>query len=151
MAIPEFTEYGLLPPGIHDASQHEVVERYCTNPNRREIWDLFLLCYSTELSQKGWSNTILIDGGFTSDKPTTKDVDVVLDVSALQDHRLLEAYFWHADNHDRLLDQYKTDFWLYHPLIPNDLRIYFTYIKEHERLARGAPPTETKGLLRIQL
>lgn len=151
MAIPEFNEFGLLPVGVHQATPREVEGRYCGNPNRREIWRLFLHFYRTELMPLNWSSTMFIDGGFTSDKPVTKDVDVILDVSHLQPVDLLLAANWHGTNHDRVETQYKTDFWLYHPLLPNDLRTFFCYIKEHERLARGAPIGATKGLLRLEL
>lgn len=151
MAIPDFNEFGLLPTGIHLTDAMEIEARYCGNPNRATIWGHFLDCYRTELRPLGWSNIVWVDGGFTSDKPHTKDIDVVMDVSRLDDSSLFQAVLWHGTNHDRLEQTYHTDFWLYHPKLPSDLRSFFAYIKEQERLARRAPLGTTKGLLRLEL
>lgn len=149
--IPELTDYGLLPPGIYPTTEQEIVDRYCGNPNRMEIWTLFREFLGTELPVLTWSRTMLIDGGFTSDKPVTKDVDVVLDVSPLADADLLEAIIWQTQNHGRVKARYKTDFWIYHPRLPQDLGQFFCYVREAERLERGAPVGTTKGLLRLEL
>lgn len=151
MSIPEFDEFGLLPAGTFPATKVEIQERYCSNPNRRDIWDRFLIFCEQELLPNGWSNILLVDGGFTSDKPHTKDIDVVLDVSAQPIEKVYEAFFWQLGNYARIKETYLTDFWVFHPAFPSDLTAYFRYIKEEERILRGAPTGHTKGLLRLEI
>ena len=151
LPIPSFNEYGLLPHGTFDASKEEIVERYCGNPNRSEIWTKFIDFCDTELLPLNYSNVVLVDGGFTSDKIHTGDIDVVLDVASLGLHDLFNIMVWQAENHDRIKLTYATDFWIYHPSIPQDLRLFFQYVKETERLQRGAPDGQKKGLLRVLL
>ncbi|WP_434032980.1 DUF6932 family protein [Cupriavidus sp. a3] len=150
MPIPPFTDFGLLPEGIHVCSPEEIVDRYCANPNRQAIWERFLHCCA-ELRDLGWVQSVLVDGGFTSDKPVTKDIDVVIDANHLDDASFYSAWVWWVANRQRIMDDLTVDLWLHHQMMPNDLSQFFCYVKEPERLQRGAPEGVRKGLLRISL
>ncbi|MFM0441317.1 hypothetical protein PQQ84_33140 [Paraburkholderia strydomiana] len=149
MAIPPFTAFGLLPEGTFDTDFGEIVGRYCENPNRHGIWTNFIRFCAEELGHGRWSNRLFLDGGFTSDKPVTKDIDVIIDMTGFEVGVVFEAVTWQMANYERLKAQYQVDFWVYHPQIPNDLTAFFRYVKEEERLARGAPVDVRKGLLRV--
>ena len=151
MAIPEFDEFGLIPTGTFHVTKQEIEDRYCNNPNRLEIWTKFQSFCQKELAPKEWSKIVLVDGGFTSNKQHTKDIDVVLDISDQSDLMVFEAFVWQAQNHDRIAATYLTDFWVFHPNFPRDLSEFFRYIKEEERLLRGAPLGHKKGLLRMKI
>lgn len=149
MPIPDFTEYGILPEGHFNATKAEISDRYLTNPNRAEIWSKFEE-FILEVQGQQWAATVqayLLDGGFTSDKQTTKDIDVVLDLSTADDISLYEACFWLNTHRERFTTDYQVDVYPYHPKIPNDLRAYFAYVKVDERIQRGAPIDTRKGLL----
>ena len=149
MPIPDFNDYGLLPSGIFDCVESEIVDRYCqNNQNRDQIWGLFKQFIQ---SPKPFNlpDHIYIDGGFTSDKAATKDIDVVIDISHLDDANAFKAYAWLASNKSSLMTTYKVDCWLKHHVITNDLVSFFQYVKTDEALARGLPNGEKKGLLRM--
>ena len=140
-----------MPEGTFDTRPEDIEDRYCDNPNRRKIWDKFIDFCHRELSHINSPKVIYIDGGFTSDKPYTKDIDIILDVSDLDDSSLLKTVMWQQGNHSIFASTYQVDFWLYHPMFPKNLCSFFEYIKEAERIERGAAPGAKKGLLRISL
>lgn len=149
MAIPEFTSFGILPPGHFLVEKQDIEERYLQNPNRAVIWEKFE-AFLEELKTLPWASKIkgyYLDGGFTSNKPWTKDIDVVIDLSNADDATLYEAWFWILEQHDRLEDTYQVDAYPYHPRSKNDLRAYFSYVKSEECVQKGAPLDTKKGML----
>lgn len=149
MPIPDFTEYGLLPDGEYPATRDEISDRYLNNPNRAEIWLLFE-SFLMELQQQAWYqniNTLWLDGGFTSDKPSTKDIDVIIDISRLSDSNILDAIVWLDTEHNRLQAEFRVDAYPYHPKITSNFRSFFAYVKTDECLQRNAPTETRKGLL----
>ena len=151
MPIPSFDQFGLLPHGIYDCTESEIIDRYCAaNNNRLIIWDLFKE-FIQQPQTFSWPNHIYIDGGFTSNKSVTKDIDVVIDISHLNDAEAFGALVWLSANKQSIMDAYKVDFWIKHGLIQNDLIDYFQYVKEEDALAKGMPTGSKKGLLRMSL
>ena len=149
MPIPDFTEYGLLPAGEYPATRSEISDRYLHNPNRAEIWHLFEV-FIAELQQQTWYqniSTLWLDGGFTSDKPYTKDIDVIIDVSLLDDASAFTAVTWLLNEQIRLQRDFRVDAYPYHPRIANNFRSFFSYVKTDECLQRNAPMNTRKGLL----
>lgn len=151
MPIPSFDQFGLLPHGIYDCTEGEILDRYCTsNNNRLIIWDLFKEFVGQPKSFP-WPSHIYIDGGFTSNKSVTKDIDVVLDISHLNDAEAFQALVWLSDNKQSIMSRYKVDIWIKHRLMKNDLIDYFQYVKQEDILAKGMPMGSKKGLLRMPL
>jgi hypothetical protein len=151
MPIPTLTSYGVLPEGIHECTAEEIFISYCAaNSNRRMIWELFQEVLDLP-RHFIWPEHIYIDGGFTSNKPQTKDIDVVLDISHLDDHDAYTAFGWLSAHRELLSEKYRVDFWLKHSLMQNNLVDFFQYIKEEEILMKGMPTSIKKGLLRMPL
>jgi hypothetical protein len=152
MPIPALTDYGLLPPGEHACTRDEIYLIYCANnDNRRTIWESFVTFLDNEERTFAWPNEIYVDGGFTSDKPVTKDIDVVLDISHLDDRSSFLAITWWLQNQKRFFDQFKVDFWLKHAQMGKDLKSFFCYVKPAEQLQRQLPNNTQKGILRMAL
>ena len=71
--IPEFNEYGNLPPGIHHATWNEIVTRYATSVRRRELLD-GLLDALRSLKGAGCA-TAYLDGSVITSKDHPGDFD----------------------------------------------------------------------------
>jgi hypothetical protein len=75
--IPPFNEHGYLPPGIHQATLDEVIDRFGTGSEQREaqaqslLW-LLPLCRDAAIAK------LLINGSFVTDVQEPNDVDCVL-------------------------------------------------------------------------
>jgi hypothetical protein len=78
MSLPALLPNGYLPPGVHEATLSEVVERFGTNTPRRQVLasrlqELLSLARATRKLQR-----IFIWGSFVTDKPFPRDLDVFL-------------------------------------------------------------------------
>jgi hypothetical protein len=71
--IPEFDEGGNLPPGIHEATWTEIVNRYSTSTHRRDLLD-GLLDALRSLKAAGCS-TAYLDGSFVTAEEHPGDFD----------------------------------------------------------------------------
>lgn len=78
--IPEFTETGLLPPGVHRATFEEFEQRfvYFDRSDRRfRIFDKLRELYQ-QAQKSGIVKRILIGGSFVADKAEPNDFDCIL-------------------------------------------------------------------------
>lgn len=159
MAIPEFNEYGLLPPGTFDASTNDVEIRYCGNPNRAQIWQgfkCFMALFEYDFKPLDTCRPdIILDGGFTSNKPHTKDIDIVFDYSrhSLNNNEnvleFMRFYRWAETYHDYADLMYKVDFYPSHNSLGNNFCSFFAYINAKDRNDKKIPlDLPHKGLLR---
>lgn len=80
MEIPEFTECGLLPAGVHDCTIPEIEARFCHNEHRSERWASFL-AFLDWASSLPTAVSYLIDGSFVSDKALPNDIDLAVDIT----------------------------------------------------------------------
>lgn len=80
MPVPDFTDNGLLPAGIHGCSLAEAEEVLSSNPRRAEIWQ-GLLRFIDWADPLPPPTSMLIDGSYVTDKPLPGDVDVVVDIT----------------------------------------------------------------------
>ena len=150
LAIPDWTKHGVLPTGHHECFLDEIETRFAFNAHRIKLWTSFLRFISRLQSQPN-PQTLLIDGGFTSDKTTPSDIDLVLDLSnCAQDVANHWISTW-ATQQAAIKTQYLVDLWVYCPGFPNDLRSFFEYVRPEESLLRGMGPNERKGLLKVNL
>ena len=78
MAIPEFTQVGDLPPGIHKASLEEAVAHFGTCSDRRKVLSLRLTRVHQIASQTGHLARFVVFGSFVSEKREPNDVDVFM-------------------------------------------------------------------------
>lgn len=157
MAIPEFDEYGLLPSGIFDVTEEDILVRYCGNPNRKKIWQNFnyFIHFFNASFQPKFKIHFLLDGGFTSNKPHTKDIDIIADISHVKlDKDGVLEYFrlseWCAKYHNYADLMYKVDLYLNHDeTAQSNFKGFFSYIKQAEKHAKNIPENHTKGMLRL--
>lgn len=86
MSLPTFTSQGLLPDGVHPATEDELKER-CVDPfpmsrTRQTVFDGFCR-YRSDLSGLGLNITQWVDGSFTDEtRLDPDDIDLVNFVSA---------------------------------------------------------------------
>ena len=75
--IPEFIDiggpWGVLPPGIHDATLKEVERRFATNTRRKSLLEGFLRGVDS-LRQAG-CRVVFLDGSSVAEKPNPGDFD----------------------------------------------------------------------------
>lgn len=95
--IPEFDEYGNLPPGVHFCEWEEFVDRFGTNPLILRLMRGLLMVM--EALQAAGCRTIYINGSFVTLKPDPGDFDacwdredVDIDYLRLQAPKLLNHY-----------------------------------------------------------
>ncbi len=71
--IPEFSDSGLLPPGIYWVSWSEMFERFSHSPRRRMLLDgLFAALQSLKIAG---CQTLYVDGSFVTAKEDPNDYD----------------------------------------------------------------------------
>ena len=80
--VPEFTEAGLLPPGIHDASWHEVQRQFGFNSHRRDL--LVGLAFALANLRRAGCNRVWLDGSFVTTKEYPNDYDACWDPVRVQ-------------------------------------------------------------------
>lgn len=148
MPIPEFTEYGLLPQGIHDCTPDEAERFLCSNEHRSAIWNGLqkFLAWAASLPTP---SAILIDGSYVTDKPMPEDVDVVVDISSCS---LADQQIWvdgWATQHQDMKDVNRVDFYPFAIGHGNDFSEFFQYVRVDDAFRRGVSPQVRKGILRV--
>jgi hypothetical protein len=150
MAIPEFTEFGLLPEGIHSCSTEEAAGFLCTNEHRTAIWQ-GLQGFVAAIAHLPTPSAILVDGSFVTDKPLPGDADVIIDISNCNEGEYrLWADFW-SENFERTKEEFRVDFYPVVAGLGHDFSTFFQYVRIDDALQRGVPPTTRKGILKVQL
>ena len=78
MALPEFTQTGDLPVGVHAASLAETVARFGTGSDRRKLLALRLDRIHQIASQTDHLARLVVFGSFVTDKHEPNDVDIFM-------------------------------------------------------------------------
>lgn len=148
MPIPEFTEYGLLPQGVHDCTPDEAEQLFCSNEHRSAIWSGLkeFLAWAATLPTP---SAILLDGSYVTDKPMPEDVDVVVDISSCS---VADQQIWvdgWAEQRQGMKDIHKVDFYPFAAGIGNDFSAFFQYVRVDDALRRGVSPHVRKGILKV--
>jgi len=78
MSLPALLPNGYLPPGVHEATLSEVVERFGTNTPRRQVLASRLQELLSLARATGRLQRIFIWGSFVTDKPFPRDLDLFL-------------------------------------------------------------------------
>ena len=140
MAIPKLNAYGLLPPGVHEASMAEVERRFGIGPKRAYLVEQGLKPVVQELMQMGISE-LYLGGSFTTEKVSPGDVDGYVVVSVRSDicQKVIERQeFWRT--------QYQVDIGLATEDLEGDLVFWEDWFVH----TKGDPPRE-RGILRLTL
>jgi hypothetical protein len=149
MPIPELSEYGLLPEGIHDCTLEEIGARFGRFQKTDRRVQLFTkLCALVQEEQRaGIAIEIFIDGSFVTDKATPGDIDLVLVVPA--EYRSggdLPPFRYNAISKQHLRQRYQFDVFV----ARQNSSLYnqqLDFFQHDSRLPSG----NTKGILRIKL
>lgn len=152
--IPALTDKGLLPIGIHDCSLAEISARFSTSDNRNkrmELWKFFNE-YLAVIKPIGVVSNVYVDGGFTTNKPMPKDIDLVLELPP-PNPVILPVLMRQEFQQDFVMNRYKMHVWLWHPsaVPPDDWVSFFQEIKPKDLVRLGLKPDARKGILKVVL
>jgi hypothetical protein len=75
--IPQFTDDGYLPPGIHSATLEEVAVRFGQESELRRV-QMESVRWLVELARRAGAQRIVVNGSFVTGKLEPNDVDCVL-------------------------------------------------------------------------
>ena len=150
MAIPEFTECGLLPAGVHDCTIPEIASRFCLNEHRSERWNGFL-AFLTWAAPLPAAVSYLIDGSFVSDKALPNDVDLAVDITRCDDAAQSAWVDAWVSNCEKAKENFRVDFYPFAVGQGHDFSVFFQYVRIEEALRRGLSPKTLKGILKVSL
>lgn len=150
MAIPDFTDCGVLPAGVHECTLPEARETLCYNDRRTAIWK-GLIGFFDWAAGLPLPTAYLIDGSYVTDKPVPGDVDVVVDITGCEEPEHQQWFDAWSQNHDYVKQAFEVDFYPFVVGVTNDFSAFFQYIRVEEALRRGIPPYVRKGILRVEL
>lgn len=148
MAIPQFTEHGLLPSGVHECTFAEAEAFLCLNERRTDIWaglENFLVWAAAFPTP----DAFLIDGSYVTDKTQPADVDVVVDITGCSDAEQATWFDIWAQHYAYAKAQFLVDFYPFVIGEGNDFSAYFQYVRVEEALQRGIAATVRKGILKV--
>jgi len=157
--MPELTQYGILPPGIHEMDMEEVSRLFCGVPSVYHRSRLFenLEKYVKQLQTFQIGTALIVDGSFVMacvEKPA--DIDIVLVMPKEWDNTIETI----PPEHYNLLSPLKaeSEFAGIHlfvvaentPLYHDWIR-WLSIIKGDWRFMFDVPQNESKGLVRVTL
>jgi len=107
--VPALTPGGLLPPGVHNATEDEVVAAFCSSTSsRRELERPFRELVAVARASRALA--LYINGSFVSDKPHPGDIDAVVvlpknfDTNGDEANRIRALHQAHAFDIERVRD-----------------------------------------------
>jgi hypothetical protein len=150
MPIPDFTDCGVLPAGVHECTLPEAQDLLCSNVRRSTIWN-GLLGFLEWAGHLPAPSAYLIDGSYVTDKPVPGDVDLVVDITGCDDLQHQQWFDAWKQNYEYVKQTFEVDFYPFVVGITNDFSAFFQYIRVEEALRRGIPPYVRKGILRVEL
>lgn len=147
--IPALTADGYLPSGEFDCDLGEVENTFGINDHRAGLLDKFRE-FLAWLRDQGLDLPYFVDGSYTTAKDAPSDIDFVLDLTTASDVQIGIALTLFTFHQVAIKQNFKVDFWFYHPEADKDLRQFFQYVRVEELQQRQLPPDTRKGILRIQ-
>jgi hypothetical protein len=78
MSVPALLPNGFLPPGVHVATFHDIVDRFGTTTPRRQVLAERLEALLRMAQATGKLQRVFLWGSFISDAPFPRDLDVFL-------------------------------------------------------------------------
>ena len=74
--IPQFNDDGLLPPGVHQSTSAEFIDRFCTGTHRERFYPTVTNVF--DFAARSGALSVLFGGSFITDKKTPIDMDGVI-------------------------------------------------------------------------
>jgi hypothetical protein len=148
--IPALTAAGYLPVGMHDCALDEVEATFGTSPHRLALLNRLRDFLQWLRNDHGLDLPYFVDGSFATGKPHPDDVDFVLDLTTATQQQIaatLQLFHFHQQD---IKQNFRIDFWWYHPGAQKDLRAFFQYVRVEELQRGQLPPDTRKGILRLQ-
>lgn len=90
MSLPELTDDGRLPPGIHKATVAEIVDAFCSATPTRRVLEAPLR-ELVNVARAATAVALYVNGSFVSSKPDPGDIDAVIVLPGTFDTRSKEA------------------------------------------------------------
>lgn len=151
MSIPDLTEHGLLPDGVHDATLTEIEARFgSANDRRRELFSK-LSSFCRVLAGLPFANELFADGSFVTDKPSPGDIDAVLEtplksfasmLNAMAPGSPLNPAVIKATFEVHLFGQFAQS-------APWGMVVFFQRMRPEEALSRTVSPSHRRGIVRV--
>jgi hypothetical protein len=146
MPIPQLTDTGLLPPGVHSCDLLEARTMFAWNERRAALFTGLETFLAKEIYPL-YPDPIVLDGSYVTDKVLPSDTDVVLDCTAAPDDRKWRALQLMKRRND-FKAIYSVDFWINLP-DTNDFVAFFQYTGVKTAKLKGLHPSTAKGILRV--
>jgi len=146
--IPALDENGLLPPGVWNCTLPEAEAAFCNTPRRRELWKGLQSFLDAEVRPHG-NLPVWIDGSFTRRKDYPDDIDVVVDLSEWPAADAFPIILSLYQRRPSIKATYQIDAFPRHPVIPNDLSVFFQYAGPKAAAEFHVDEKQLKGILRV--
>ena len=144
MPLPQLDEHGYLPPGIHDASFDDLLDRFGQSAQRIALLQQ-LSQYLVELQRWPLSQVILVDGSFVTDAPEPNDIDLVLVLRDDYDlSQSVSPFEYNLRSRRRVQQTYGLDLFVVRPQSVDYDRFveFFSQVRNQ--------PGQTKGIVRVR-
>lgn len=149
MPVPTLNSHGILPPGVHDCSVTEISSAFTWNSHRQGLFDKFVACFTNEIRPR-FSDPLIFDGSYVTDKDLPDDIDLVLDLSAADSAHAYDGVTFMVSEQPRLMSDYRVHFWVNLPGIGhNDFCAFFQYVGVKTAKFKSLDPKDLKGVLRL--
>jgi hypothetical protein len=152
--LPPYNYHGYLPEGVHDTTIAELKERLAINPQRIALWEQFQEFLSW-VNATGTFSYAYIDGGFITNKPFPRDIDVILQTRAgygPEAFAAMEPFF--AKGIDAIYTKHSVHLHFWCEGFPgglSDFRRFFQYLRPQDAAPLGLKEGARKGIVRIKL
>jgi hypothetical protein len=143
LPLPDLSEEGLLPHGLHDASFDEIETVFGGGLQRRSLLQQ-LRTYAAELRSAGFGAEMIIDGSFVTSKLAPNDIDLVV-VLASPLPPQVRPFEYNLLSRRRVMRRFGIDLLLARSG-SSELEEYVAFLEQ----VRDRPEL-TKGLVRVQL
>ncbi len=147
MPIPELTEGGVLPPGVHACSLEEIGQRFGSfqgTDGRVQLYDA-LVRYVGEARLTKLVRALVVDGSFVTSKPDPGDIDLLVVLPEQLPAADLPPFAYNVLSKKKIRRMYPFDAFI----AQDDGPVYREYVAFFAQVK--AQPGATKGILRVDL
>lgn len=151
--IPALDQRGMLPVGIHDASDWAAVgAMFAINDHRRQLLDSMQAWIDKELQHVAAGLDLVIGGSYLTTKPVPGDIDctVIIPVDEIAARGAALQLLLVDGRKGRIWKDYKVEAY---PTLrspgANDFSAYFQYVGEKSALLHHCAATDLRGVVKV--